>query len=351
VDPQDESPGLQRHSAAPIAGNSSLLLAAIEAVGEAVVITSADLDPPGPCIEYVNSAFAQMTGYTPGEVIGKTPRFLQGPLTERSVLDRMRSELAQHGTFQGETVNYRKDGTAYIVEWLITPLCNPDGGVAHWISVQRDVTARRRAEEHQQLLIHELNHRVKNTLATVQSIAAQTLRNAASPQQAKVSLESRLIALSRVHDVLTRQNWEGAELREIAGQALEPYSSHHEDRLHLSGPTVRLPPQAALALAMAFQELATNAVKYGALSDAAGEISLTWTISRANGAPVLHVCWQELGGPRVDPPSQRGFGTRLIERSLADDLGGEVRIEFAPSGIFCEARIVLGPITSRAAGP
>jgi PAS domain S-box-containing protein len=306
-----------------------------------VVITSPDLDPPGPCIEYVNSAFTQMTGYTPEEVVGQTPRVLQGPLTERSVLDRMRSELVQHGSFQGEAVNYRKDGTSYIVEWLITPLRDPDGRIAHWIAVQRDVTARRQADEHQQLMIHELNHRVKNTLATVQSIATQTLRNAASPQQARGAIESRLMALSRAHDVLTRQNWEGAELREIAGQALEPYSSSNEDRLHLSGPAVRLPPQKALALAMAFQELATNAVKYGALSNATGEIHLTWNIDRADGVPVLCVCWQELGGPPVHPPSQRGFGTRLIERSLADDLKGKVRIAFDATGIVCEARISL----------
>ncbi len=341
MDPQDASPGQRRHPALPVAGDPSLLLTAIEAVGEAVVITTADLDPPGPRIEYVNPAFTQMTGYTREEMIGQTPRMLQGPLTERSELKRMRSELARHGTFQGEAVNYRKDGTIYIVEWLITPLRDPDGEVAHWISVQRDVTGRRQAEEHQQLLIHELNHRVKNTLSTVQSIAAQTLRNAASPQQARSAIESRLIALSRAHDVLTRQNWEGAELREIAAQALEPYSSRNEDRLHLSGPTVRLPPQTALALAMAFQELATNAVKYGALSNAAGEIRLTWSLDRADERSVLHLHWQELGGPLVAPPSQRGFGTRLIERSLADDLGGEIRVDFAPTGIVCQARIYL----------
>jgi len=120
-----------------------------------------------------------------------------------------------------------------------------------------------------------------------------------------------------------------------------PYSSRNEDRLHLSGPTVRLPPQAALALAMAFQELATNAVKFGALSNAAGEIRLTWSIDRADGGSVLHLHWQELGGPPVAPPSQRGFGTRLIERSLADDLGGEIRVDFAPTGIVCQARIYL----------
>jgi two-component sensor histidine kinase len=121
-------------------------------------------------------------------------------------------------------------------------------------------------------------HRVKNTLATVQSIAAQTLRNAGTAAEARDAFEGRLLALSRAHDVLTRENWEGAELREIATQAVEPYGEGHEGQIRLVGPRVRLPPRMALSLAMVLQELATNAAKYGALSDPTGEIAITWTI-------------------------------------------------------------------------
>nr|WP_244630145.1 sensor histidine kinase [Microvirga tunisiensis] len=187
-----------------------------------------------------------------------------------------------------------------------------------------------------------MNHRVKNTLATVQSIASQTLRNAPTPQEAKRALEERLLALSRAHDVLTRENWEGADLYEIVAQAVEPYSSRGEDRLHLSGPRIRLSPRMALALAMALQELATNAVKYGALSNATGGIGISWSIDATQDPARFHLRWSETGGPPVQAPTRRGFGSRLIERSLGDDLAGEVRIEFAPAGVTCT---VDAPIT------
>jgi PAS domain S-box-containing protein len=201
------------------------------------------------------------------------------------------------------------------------------------LGVLIDVTERKRAEERQQLLVNELNHRVKNTLATVQSIASQTLRNAATTQEAQRGFESRLIALSRAHDVLTRENWEGASLYEVVAQAVEPYSNRSEDRLHLSGPYVRLTPRLALALAMALQELATNAVKYGALSTDAGQIRITWSVDQGE-APALHLRWEERGGPPVVPPARRGFGSRLIDR-LGDDLNGTVRTEFPATGLVC----------------
>jgi two-component sensor histidine kinase len=198
-----------------------------------------------------------------------------------------------------------------------------------------DITDVRVAEEHHRLLINELNHRVKNTLATVQSIASQTLRNAPTTEAARGAFESRILALSRTHDVLTRENWEGAELREIVAQALEPYKAYGERRLHWSGPKVRLSPQTALALAMALQELATNAVKYGALSNAEGTLDVCWSINRQVSPPRPHLIWEESGGPPVQAPHRRGFGTRLIERSLAQDLNGEARIRFEPTGVVC----------------
>ena len=175
---------------------------------------------------------------------------------------------------------------------------------------------------------------MKNTLTTVQSIASQSLRNAVTAADAKEAIEGRLFALSRAHDVLTREKWEGADLSEIVEQAVAPYSSRGEDRLHLKGPTVRLPPHTALSLAMVLQELATNAVKHGALSNTTGEIRIAWEVSRAE-PPHLRLRWQESGGPSVQAPSRKGFGSRLIERSLAGDLGGNVRLTFAPAGLVC----------------
>jgi PAS domain S-box-containing protein len=211
----------------------------------------------------------------------------------------------------------------------------PDGELLFSRGVAMDVTARKKWEEHQQLLIHELNHRVKNTLATVQSIASQTLRNSAVSQETREALEARLFALSRAHDVLTRENWEGADLKEIVAEAMAPYRHERESRLHADGPGLRLSPRMALAVAMALQELATNAVKYGALSNATGEVRIHWSIRHENGRAHLHLTWSESGGPPVETPKRRGFGTRLIERSLAQDLNGEVKVLFNPAGVTC----------------
>ncbi|HYF55758.1 MAG TPA: HWE histidine kinase domain-containing protein [Salinarimonas sp.] len=199
-----------------------------------------------------------------------------------------------------------------------------------------DVTDAKVAEERRDLLINELNHRVKNTLATVQSIATQTLRNVLTADQARRDIEQRLMALSRAHDVLTRENWEGASLREIAAGALAPYRSAGEGRLLVAGPDARLLPRIALALAMAFQELATNAVKYGALSNETGRVRIAWRVAPGEDArPTLFLRWEESGGPSVRAPERRGFGSRLIEQGLARDLDGTVAIAFEPGGVVC----------------
>jgi len=199
----------------------------------------------------------------------------------------------------------------------------------------RVVDELRAAVREKDLLINELNHRVKNTLTTVQSIASQTLRNAPTIDHASSAIESRLIALSQVHNILTVQSWSEVELHDIVGQAVEPYRSRWEDRIHVEGPKVQVPPRMALALAMALQELATNAVKYGALSNGVGQILVRWKLNGPSPPRRLHLRWEETEGPPVQKPARRGFGTRLIERSLAHDLDGEARIEFAPAGVVC----------------
>lgn len=210
-----------------------------------------------------------------------------------------------------------------------------EGQLKRLWGIQRDITERKRAEEQRTLLINELNHRVKNTLATVQSIASQTLRNASTMPEAKEAFEGRLMALARAHDVLTTESWEGAELRNIVAQALAPYRSFGEDRLTIRGPEVRLSPRIALALSMALQELTTNAVKHGSLSNTTGRVDIAWDIARAEPGSRLHLRWQESGGPPVQPPIRQGFGSRLIERSLARELNGDVQITFHPEGVLC----------------
>jgi two-component sensor histidine kinase len=175
----------------------------------------------------------------------------------------------------------------------------------------------RRAEAHR-LLVDELNHRVKNTLATVQAMAAQSLRHLGDGAAAgRDAFEGRLFALSRAHDVLTRESWASADLRGIAEQAVRPFLDEEPARLTLTGPDLRLPPETALALTMILHELCTNAVKHGALSTPGGRATLAWMAEPARGARRLRITWREQGGPPVVPPARTGFGTRLLERGLA----------------------------------
>lgn len=209
-------------------------------------------------------------------------------------------------------------------------------------AAEREIAERRRAERHQALLINELNHRVKNTLATVQSMISQTLRMSPNPQAAQAALTARILALSRAHDVLNGANWEGADLADLLAAALEPFESPGASRVVHTGPRVQLPPSLALALAMAFHELATNATKYGALSVPDGEVWVEWNCLGPDGSHQLELTWRERGGPPVSPPPRSGFGSRLLTRALPHQLHGEVRLDFAPDGLRCHIIADLG---------
>ncbi|HEY0111810.1 MAG TPA: HWE histidine kinase domain-containing protein [Allosphingosinicella sp.] len=196
------------------------------------------------------------------------------------------------------------------------------------------VLERKRTEGHQRLLINELNHRVKNTLAIVQSLAAQTLKGEGVSPETRAALESRLAALAAAHDLLTAENWEAAPLRQVIEEA-GLGCGVSRSRFHVDGPPLRLPPKTAVSVAMAIHELCTNAVKYGALSNETGQVSVEWEIGGSDLDRRLTLCWREKGGPPVSEPLRKGFGTRLIERGLAADLGGSARIEFLPDGVLC----------------
>jgi two-component sensor histidine kinase/integral membrane sensor domain MASE1 len=214
---------------------------------------------------------------------------------------------------------------------------------------QREIAHRTRAEQHQRLLINELNHRVKNTLATVQSIAAQTARGTADPARSYEAFVERLMALSRAHDVLTRQRWEGATLGEVVEGAIQPFGKPGE-RFQAAGPPVWLPPQTALALAMALHELATNASKYGALSAAAGKVRIDWSTAREADGERLTLTWRETGGPAVKAPRRKGFGSRLLERGLPADLGGTVSLDYRKQGLVCTMSARLQAEAAKAGG-
>jgi PAS domain S-box-containing protein len=201
-----------------------------------------------------------------------------------------------------------------------------------------DITARKKAEERQSLLIHELNHRVKNTLATVQSLALQTMRSSSSPEAFQDNFMARLMALSATHDLLTQTYWESTSLNDVIEAELRPHGGVDHKRIRTQGSAVKLKPQQALSLGLAIHELATNAVKYGSLSMPQGELSIDWHMTE--GAE-LAIHWHEQGGPSVRKPERQGFGTRLIDRSIVHELGGFVEMSYAPSGVECLIRIPM----------
>lgn len=187
------------------------------------------------------------------------------------------------------------------------------------------------AEEHQRWLNGELSHRLKNTLAMVQSIATQTLRNATDLDAARADLVPRLIALGKAHDILLAGGQESAEVREVVEGALALHADR-DGRFEIDGPGIRLDPSPALSLSLILHELATNAAKYGSLSRPDGRVGVIWSIVGTGDETAFRLVWTERGGPPVTPPSRKGFGSRLIERGLA---GGSAQTDYAPEGVTC----------------
>jgi PAS domain S-box-containing protein len=231
---------------------------------------------------------------------------------------------------QFEAVRLAKGARPVAVAITASQMLARDGSVLGVAAVMRDISERKRAETYQRLLVNELNHRVKNTLAIVQAIAHQSFSAGRDMEEAKAAFEGRLTALSAAHDVLTRESWESASMLRIVEDALAPYQGATR-RFRVDGEDLRLPPKTAVSLALAIHELATNAVKYGALSTDEGCVDVCWRAADSR----LRFEWREEGGPPVAAPSRRGFGTRLIERSLAAEFEGEVKIEFAREGVVC----------------
>ena len=231
--------------------------------------------------------------------------------------------------FQAEIRYHVSEGE---VRWLLVSAefrLSPGGELDRIIGVALDITDRKRDEEHQRLLLHELNHRVKNTLAVVQALAHQTFSGQANSTQ-RDAFEGRLVALARAHNLLTRESWETASLKEVIASAAA-HCDPDEERILLDGPDMRVPPKTAVSLALAIHELCTNAVKYGALSTDEGQVAVAWSVS--NGRIAL--TWTESGGPPVTPPERRGFGSQMLEQALARELAGAVRLDFAPAGLIC----------------
>jgi len=226
--------------------------------------------------------------------------------------------------------------------WRNIAIASLIGGVLLLIGLTfavRMATTIARSEMLHDLLIEELNHRVKNTLALMQAIAVQTFRSASRDERTK--FEGRLGALAEAHNLLSQEKWAGSELRDVIARALQPFLLANPDRIRMAGPAVPLSPRLAVVLSMIVHEIATNAAKYGALSNENGRVTLEWEVIADAPKPRLRLIWTEIGGPLVTAPVQRGFGSRLIERSARDQLGGEATVDFLPRGVVCTVTCML----------
>lgn len=303
-----------------------------------MVFMDAKADNP---IIFANDSFLRLTGYERDEVLGHSFNFLMAQGTDPKALAAVKAAFEVSDEHSSEVRYCRKDGSEFWAALFISPVRDESGDIFEYFASFIDLTRHKEEQAQSRMLINELNHRVKNTLTTVQSIVSQSLRNETDPAVMRESIESRLFALSRSHDLLTRENWESAGLLDVVNAALEPFgvANGRSERFKVTGKNVRFPPKAALALGIAFHELATNAVKYGAFSGETGCVRITWSIEPSPEGDRLILSWAEENGPPVTPPSKKGFGSRVIERGLAFELGGTTCLDYQPGGVVCTINI------------
>lgn len=291
----------------------------------------------------VNAAMAEMNGVPAAAHIGRALAEVLpaiAPMVTESLLGVQRTSTA---LWDVEVTSETPAQPGVLRTWIlnVAPLRRPEEGGSILVSVL-EITARKQAEAQAKLLMHELNHRVKNALATVLSIASLTWRTTTDLEAFKPAFQARLMALSHTHDLLTAERWEGAWLGELFERELRPYAA--EGHAHLRGDPVRLTPQAALTLGLVAHELTTNAAKYGALSTPGGQVALEWRVDERR----LRLAWREDGGPPVRAPQRRGFGSRLIEASVAGELGGQAMFDYAREGLSCTMELPLQRIAVEA---
>jgi PAS domain S-box-containing protein len=298
-----------------------------------------------------NPGAERLFGYTEAEARGRHAGFIVPEAARQYVEALWHKLMSNKGGFRASNQNIRKDGELVHCEWYNSPLIGPAGKVLGVASLVEDVTDRRMAQQRQDLMMAELDHRVKNNLAAVISLAEQTGRRASGYREFLDTLMGRLRAMARMHSILAQSRWKGAELRTLVTQTLEAFGSGSVGKVSVQGPDAMLGARATQAMAMALNELATNAVKYGALSSPTGAVAVSWSVTpEPDSRRRLQLRWAESGGPPVTPPERRGFGTELIEGAIAYELRGKARMEFHPEGVVCEFDVVLlnevdGPVS------
>lgn len=287
-------------------------------------------------IQSWNEGAERMFGYTANEVIGRSVLVLipeNRQHEELSMLERIRS--GEHVSHY-ETVRRHRDGSLIDVSLTVSPLRDEAGVNVGASAIARDISARKRAEEHQRVLNAELDHRVKNVLATVCAIVDQTREASTTYADFVEGIDHRIRSLASTHDLLSRGNWHGVSLAEIARREFAPYAAGNSV---IRGPNITLKADATKAVAMVLHELTTNAVKYGALSNSDGRVNLRWQWKRNGGPPRLVIDWKEMGGPYVVRPKRSGYGTCVVREVIPFELGGAVDLAFNADGLRCRLEI------------
>lgn len=298
------------------------------------------LDREGHILSWSRGA-EQITGWLAGEVVGRDFGTIFTSSDRAAGEDRAELEQAsREGRVEDSRWHVRRDGTRFWANGVT--MAARDGAPEILIKIIRDETRARLADEQRVLLLNELNHRINNTLVTVQSLVEQTLRAVDADRTVREDLTARLQALSQAHSALMERNWAGAEVSDLVARAIGPYRRGDGTRFALAGPPVRLSPQQAVSISLILHELATNAVKHGALSVPEGRVVLDWNENHdRDGARRMTFLWVEHDGPPVRKPTRRGFGSRLLERSFPRGSGGEARLDFAPAGVRCTITLKL----------
>ncbi|WP_162937741.1 PAS domain S-box protein [Indioceanicola profundi] len=314
----------------------SALLAQLEALLEEAPAGFAFYDRQGRYVR-VNAMLAEISGLSAEDHLGKHASEVMGANGERMEEIVARVAATGHAVENEEFATNAGPNRDQARHFLISffPVWS-DSRVLIVGSVLTEITDQKRHSERLRLLLAELDHRVKNTLAKVQSLITQTKGQARSPEELAAALEGRVRSMARAHGALIRGNWEGALLRALVADELAPYQAPGGANVIIHGPDLALRPSSALALGLALHELATNAAKYGALSTTAGRVTVRWALTPMGG---IDLVWEEAGGPLVAPPTRQGFGTMLVERSLAYELGGEAKLDFRPGGLVCRVSI------------
>jgi PAS domain S-box-containing protein len=288
-----------------------------------------------------NRAAERLFGYPAGEIVGRHISVLAAPGREGempAILERIRrGERVDHY----DTVRRRKDGTLVEVSLTVSPVRDARGRIVGASKIARDIGERRRAERERELRLGELRHRVKNLLAVVRALARRTGTEGRSGEQYRDDLLGRLEALTVAHELAFGRD--SVDLAALVGRTLEPYAGDRAAVAVATGPAVTLAEAKVQALALVLHELATNAVKHGALSAPGGRVRVGWEVVEAGGVRRLRLRWEERGGPRVvGPPAARGFGTALVGFVATRELGGPAELTFAPEGLQAEITVLLG---------